>query len=295
METFNYLRAETLPQALAVMAQHGEYARPLSGGTDLILQLREGRRKAQLVLDIKPIAELNQVSFDPQAGLTIGAAVSCARLGQSPALLEHYPGLLDAVTLIGGTQIQGRASLGGNLCNASPAADSIPTLIVHSAVALIARLGSTRELPVAQFCVGPGQTALLPGELLVALRLPPPPAGFGAAYLRFIPRNEMDLAVAGVGAAVRLEGARRKTATIAGAWLALGAVGPTPIVVEGVGEALRGKPVNEEAVQTAAEMARAAARPIDDVRGTERQRRHLAAVLTRRALAIAIERATRQN
>lgn len=291
MESFEYLRVETLPRALAALAQYGEGARPLCGGTDLIVQLRENRRKAQVVLDIKPIPELNQIIYDSHTGLTIGAAVSCARLVKAPALVEHYPGLLDAATLIGGTQIQGRASLGGNLCNASPAADSIPALIVHDAAALIAGPTGARTLPVARFCVAPGRTALRPDELLVALRLPLPPAGFGAAYLRFIPRNEMDLAVAGVGAAVVLSEDGSRFTDVR---LALAAVGPTPIVVEGAGAALAGKPVDDQTIQLAAEMASAAARPIDDVRGKERQRRHLCAVLTRRALAIAIERAKKE-
>jgi carbon-monoxide dehydrogenase medium subunit len=291
LESFEYLRVETLPRALAALAQYGEGARPLCGGTDLIVQLRENRRKAQVVLDIKPIPELNQIIYDSHTGLTIGAAVSCARLVKAPALVEHYPGLLDAATLIGGTQIQGRASLGGNLCNASPAADSIPALIVHDAAALIAGPTGARTLPVARFCVAPGRTALRPDELLVALRLPLPPAGFGAAYLRFIPRNEMDLAVAGVGAAVVLSEDGSRFTDVR---LALAAVGPTPIVVEGAGAALAGKPVDDQTIQLAAEMASAAARPIDDVRGKERQRRHLCAVLTRRALAIAIERAKKE-
>jgi len=291
LETFDYLRVDTLPQALAALAQYGDGARPLCGGTDLIVQLRENRRKAQVVLDIKPIPELNEVSFDPDSGLTLGAAVSCARLAKEPVLLRRYPGLLDAATLIGGTQIQSRASLGGNLCNASPAADSIPALIVHQAVALIAGANGARELPVAQFCLAPGRTALQPGELLVALRLPPPPARFGAAYLRFIPRNEMDLAVAGVGAAVILS---EDGASFEEVRLALAAVAPTPLVVEGAGTKLKGMAVNDRSIQLAAELASAAARPIDDVRGKARQRIHLCGVLTRRALTIAIERARKE-
>ena len=185
-------------------------------------------------------------------------------------------------------QIQGRASVGGNLCNGSPAADSTPALIVHEAVCIIAGPQGMRELPVEQFCTAPGQTALQPDEFLVALRVPPVKAHFGAHYLRFIPRNEMDIAVVGAGAAVVLDEDRK---TFISARLALGAVAPTPLYVAEVGEFLAGKAAGAENILTAARMAQAAARPISDMRGTADQRKHLSLVLARRALNEAVRRA----
>jgi carbon-monoxide dehydrogenase medium subunit len=197
---------------------------------------------------------------------------------------------VDAARLIGGVQIQGRASLGGNLCNASPAADAIPALIVHSAVCDIALPQTRRRVPVEAFCVAPGKTVLGKGEFLASLQLPPTQPGFGAAYLRFIPRNEMDIAVVGVGASVQLDDTKRR---IVAARVALGAVAPTPLFVREAGDALVGAEANEAAYEQAAQIAQAAARPISDMRGTAEFRRHLVGVLTRRALATAAERAAR--
>lgn len=289
MQAFDYVRAQSAEQAVALLAEAGDSARVLAGGTDLLAQMKEGRRKVALVVDVKFIPELNELCYDPTEGLWLGAAVPCYRIYGNPAVAHAYPGLIDAASLIGGVQVQGRASLGGNLCNASPAADSIPALIVHSAVARIAGPGGRREVPVAAFCTGPGRTVLGPGELLVALHVPPPPPGFGAAYLRFIPRNEMDIAVTGAGASVQLDG---RGETIVAARVALGAVAPTPLYVEEAGDALVGRPVAEAeaAFAAAAEIARAAAVPIGDMRGTVAQRKHLSAVLTRRALRSALER-----
>lgn len=289
MQAFDYVRAQSTEQAVALLAEAGDQARVLAGGTDLLAQMKEGRRKVALVIDIKFIPELNELCYDPTEGLWLGAAVPCYRIYGNSTVARVYPGLVDAAALIGGVQVQGRASLGGNLCNASPAADSIPALIMHSAVARIAGPAGRREVPVEAFCTGPGRTVLGPGELLVALHLPPPRPGFGAAYLRFIPRNEMDIAVTGAGAAVQLDG---RGETIIAARVALGAVAPTPLYVKEAGDALIGRPVKEAeaAFARAAEIAQAAAAPIGDMRGTIAQRKHLAAVLTRRALRSALER-----
>jgi CO/xanthine dehydrogenase FAD-binding subunit len=290
LQAFDYIRAQSTEQAVALLAQAGDQARALAGGTDLLTQLKEGRRKVSLVVDIKFIPELNELCYDPTEGLWLGAAVPCYRIYNNHVVAHTYPGLIDAASLIGGVQIQGRASLGGNLCNASPAADSIPALIAHAAICRIAGPSGRREIPVETFCTGPGRTVLEAGEILVSLHLPPPRAGAGAAYLRFIPRNEMDIAVVGSGASVQLDEGGE---TIVSARVALGAVGPTPLYVEEAGDALAGRPVAhvEAAIAEAASLARAAARPIDDMRGTAAQRRHLAAVLTRRSLRIAIQRA----
>jgi len=290
MQPFRYIRAHNAEHAATLLQQQDGRARILAGGTDLIVALREHRIEADLLIDIKGIPEVDELSFTPADGLRIGAAVPCHRIYRHADVLYHYPGVIDAASLIGGIQIQGRASLGGNLCNASPAADSIPALIVHGAICDIALPQTRRRVPVEAFCVAPGKTVLGRGEFLASLHLPPPPPNFGAAYLRFIPRNEMDIAVVGVGAAVQLDEERRR---ILAARIALGAVAPIPLFVREAGDALIGAEVAEEAFARAAEIAQAAARPISDMRGTAAFRHHLVGVLTQRALAKAVERASR--
>ena len=288
MQAFSYVKAKTEAEAVSLLSSDGEGVRILGGGTDLIVQLREGRRQARLLVDVKGVPEANELACDSSAGLRLGAAVPCHRICGDAAVHQLYPGLMDAIALIGGTAIQGRASVGGNLCNASPAADSIPALIVHRAVCVIAGPDGRREAPVEDFCTAPGATVLQRGEFLLQVRVPSPPAGFSAAYLRFIPRNEMDIAVVGAGASVVLDasGARFVSARIA-----LCAVAPTPLFVAEAGEVLAGKAVTAQSIAEAARIAQSAARPITDMRGTAAQRKHLAAVLTRRALVKAIERA----
>jgi CO/xanthine dehydrogenase FAD-binding subunit len=287
MRAIQYAAPETLPDAVALLERYGAGARVLAGGTDLIVQAREHVRDVDVFVDAKRIPELMELSFDPARGLTLGAAVPCHRIYESAAVTRRYPGLVDAASIIGGTAIQGRASVGGNLCNAGPAADSTPALIVLSAVARIAGPRGERELAVEEFCTAPGVNALQPGELLVSLRLPPPRPGSGARYLRFIPRNEMDIAEVGAGASVELDAG----GTIRAARVALGAVAPRPLFVPEVGAALVGKAPSEEVFAAAGAVAQAAARPITDQRGTAEHRRHLVGVLTKRALRGAVERA----
>lgn len=288
MRAFEYVAVHTVAEATKLLTPNGREARVLAGGTDLIVQLRENRRTLDLVVDIKPIPEVNELAYSPEGGLRIGAAVPCFRIWNDPTVAALYPGLTDAVSLIGGIQIQARATIGGNLANASPAADSIPALIVHEALCDIAGQDGLRSIPVEALCIAPGQTSLQAGEFLVRLRVKPPERGFGAHYLRFIPRNEMDIAVVGAGAALTLEA---DGATIRSARVALGAVAPTPLLVSEAGAYLAGRAVSDESIERAGAIAAAAARPISDMRGTAAQRKHLAAVLTRRALQRAIERA----
>ncbi|HAJ36381.1 MAG TPA: carbon monoxide dehydrogenase [Chloroflexi bacterium] len=290
MQPFRYIRAQNVEHAATLLQQQDGRARILAGGTDLIVALRERRIAAELLIDIKGVPEVDELTYDAHDGLRLGAAVPCHRIYRHADVLRHYPGIVDAASLIGGVQIQGRASLGGNLCNASPAADSIPALIVHSAICDIALPQTRRRVPVEEFCVAPGKTVLARGEFLASLHLPPPPPGFGAAYLRFIPRNEMDIAVVGVGASVQLDADRRH---IVAARIALGAVAPTPLFVPEAGAALLGAAPDDAVFARAAELAQAAARPITDMRGTAEFRRHLVGVLTRRALAKAVERASK--
>jgi CO/xanthine dehydrogenase FAD-binding subunit len=286
MKAFDYSAPATVAEAVALLAEHGERARALAGGTDVIVQVREGRRDLDLLVDIKHIPELNALEFDAVRGLRFGAAVPCYRLAEHAGIARVYSGLVDAASLVGGTQIQSRASIGGNLCNASPAADTIPALIAAGAVCVIAGAKGNRELPAEAFCTAPGKTALGRGEILVSLRLPPPPPHTGSAYLRFIPRNEMDIAVVGVGVQVTLDDRGVCTA----ARIALAAVAPTPLLVPEAGAVLIGKAPAPTDINKAAALAQTAARPISDMRGDADYRRHLVGVLTKRALAIALER-----
>ena len=254
----------------------------------VVLAFLPAALETELVIDIKGIPEVSELSFDPVEGLRIGASVPCHRIYGDATVAARYPGIVDAASLIGGIQIQGRASLGGNVCNASPAADSIPALIAYGAICDIALPQTRRRVPVEDFCTAPGRTVLERGEFLASLHLPPPPPGFGAVYLRFIPRNEMDIAVVGVGVSVQLDESRQ---SIMSARVALGAVAPTPLLVPAAGDVLVGEKASDAVYARAAELAQAAARPISDMRGTAEYRRHLVGVLTRRALATAVVRA----
>ena len=288
MHAFDYATPESVADAVVMLSDHGENACVLAGGTDLIVQLRENRRRTDLVVDVKRIAELNELSYDAAEGLTIGAAVPCYRIYGDGEIAAAYPGLMDAARLVGGTGIQGRASLGGNLCNASPAGDTIPPMIVLGGEAGIAGPGGTRRVAVEDFCTAPGRTVLEDGEFLVSLHFPAPAANSGAFYRRFIPRNEMDIAVVGVGASVVLSG---DGSSFVSARIAVGAVAPTPLFVREAGDALAGQPVSDEAIRRAADIARDAARPISDMRGTAEYRKHLTSVLTRRVVEGAVQRA----
>ena len=202
MQDFEYIPAHTIAETVAVLARENGNARILAGGTDILVQLREGRRSTRVLVDVKRIPELSALSYDPARGLAIGAAVPCFKIVDFCRSQDIYPGLISAVELIGGVQIQGRATLGGNLCNASPAADTIPALIVHQALCRICGPAGYREVAVEDFCLSPGRTVLENSEFLVSITLPTVPRRFGAHYLRFTPRNEMDIAVAGAAAGV---------------------------------------------------------------------------------------------
>ena len=239
-------------------------------------------------MDVKSIPELNALSYDASKGLTLGAAVPCYKIYQDNTLAAAYPGLIDTAWLIGGIQIQGRASIGGNVCNAAPSGDSIPAVIALNGVCNIAGPNGTREMLAEDFCTAPGVNALQNGEMLVSISFPAPVAHSGANYQRFIPRNEMDIAVVGVGSSVVLDASGQNFVS---ARISLASVAPTPVFAKEAGDSLAGKAVSEEAIQQASELAMAAAVPINDMRGTIRQRTHLVGVFTRRTLNNAIERA----
>jgi len=291
MQSFDYIAPKNVDEVISLLASQNGNAKVLCGGTDLIVQLREGRRTTGLVVDVKNIPYLTQVTYD-ENGLRIGAAASCHQICSDPFVQKYYQGLIDGIHLIGGVQIQNRASVGGNLCNASPAADSIPALIVHNAICHITGQGSSRTLPVEEFCIAPGQNALKAGELLTHIQIPAPQKNFGASYLRFIPRNEMDIAVVGAGASAILDEDRKRFVAVR---IGLGAVAPTPLLATESGAFLSGKDLTRANIKEAARIAQSIAKPITDLRGTAEHRKHLCAVLVERALDIAIERAGGQH
>jgi xanthine dehydrogenase FAD-binding subunit len=288
VKDFDYAAPASLADATTLLAKSNGKARLLAGGTDIIVQLREGLRDADLVIDIKKIPELMELSYSPAKGLRLGASVPCYRIYDDAEISSAYPALADATRIVGGWQIQSRASVGGNLCNSSPAADTIPGLIALGATCHIASPGGTRELPVESFCTAPGRNALQPGELLVTLSFPPQQAKSSSAYERFIPRNEMDIAVVGAASSVQLSADGK---TIAAARIALAAVAPTPKFAAEASQWLAGKPATEETFAQAGELAKKVATPITDMRGTAEYRTHLVGVLVKRTLHKAAERA----
>ena len=215
MKWIDYARPGSVREAVDLLAEHGDRARILAGGTDILVQLRGGRFELDLLVDVKGIPELNEISYDSGSGLTLGAAVPCHKIYADATVNDVYPGIIDVATLIGGTQIQGRATFGGNLCNAAPSADSIPILIALHATAKVVGPDGTREFAVEDMCTAPGQNQLKRGEMLVSIHFPPPESGSGAHYMRFIPRNEMDIAVAGAGVSVVLDNGTLKEARVA--------------------------------------------------------------------------------
>ncbi len=281
-----YEAPNTTEAAVALLAGEQGLARVLAGGTDLLVQLRSGFTEPDLVVDLKRIAPMQTITAEA-GGFRIGAAVSAAQLGEHEGVCALWPGVVEASQLIGSSQIQNRASLAGNLCNASPAADSVPALVAADAVARIAGPDGRRELPVAEVAVAPGKTALATGELVESIFLPARPARAADAYLRFTPRTEMDIAVVGAGVSLALDadGICRE------ARVALGAVAERVLLVEEAATALIGSPVDDAALDALAMAASAACRPIDDKRGTIEFRTEVAGVLARRAARTALARA----
>ena len=286
MSSLQFEAPDTVEDAVRLLADADGEAKPLAGGTDLLVQLRTDFVRPGLIVDLKRIPALMDVTANGD-DIRVGAAVSGATLGKNEAVKAAWPGVVEALELIGSTQIQGRASLGGNLCNGSPAADSVPALIAAGAVCEIAGPNGARSVPVEDVITGPGQLSLTPGEIVVSFVMPKPPPRSGDAYLRFIPRTEMDIAVVGAGVALTLDNAGVCTH----ARLGLGAVAPTPLLVEDGAKALIGTTVNDDALANLAAAASAACNPIDDKRGTIEYRVKVAGVLARRAALIALERA----
>ena len=285
-----YEAPKTLEAAVGLLASTNGSARLLAGGSDLLVQMRTGRIAPELVIDLKCIPELIGIAEEP-AGFRFGAATPCMALVEHETFARACPGVIDGVKLIGSIQVKGRASVGGNVCNASPAADSVPALIAAGARAMIAGPNGKREVPVEDVATGPGKTSLGKGELVVSFLVPKGAARCGTAYLRFTPRTEMDIAVVSAGVALTLD----KEDFCRDARVSLGAVAERALVVPEAAAALIGTKVDAAALKRLAEAASAACRPIDDKRGTKEYRIKVAGVLARRAAEIALDRARRAN
>jgi carbon-monoxide dehydrogenase medium subunit len=289
MGAYAYKAPTSVDEAISVLeaeASAGNRTQILAGGTDVLVQMRSVDKEPRTLVDVKFIDEVNRLDIGADE-IYIGAAIPCAILNENEELKSIFPGLIESADLIGSTQIQGRASIGGNLCNSSPAGDTIPAIIVAGGICVIASKGGTKEVAAEDFVTGVGTNVLGQDELLLGLKFQRPPANSGDAYLRFIPRTEMDIAVAGAGVALTLD----SDGTCTAARVAIGAVAPTVLLVAAAAEALIGTQVDDAALQAAGAACTEAASPISDKRGTVEYRNKVVAVLCRRAGAIARDRA----
>ena len=290
MKEMRYEAPKTPEAAVALLAGAKGQARVLAGGTDLLIQMRGGRVEPELLVDVKGIAEMTSIA-DEGGGFRVGAAVSCMELVEHEAFAKAWPGVTEAVKLIGSIQVKGRATVGGNLCNASPAADSVPAMIAAGATVSIVGPTGRREARVGDIATEPGKTSLAKGEIVVSFLLPRRPLHSGDAYLRFIPRTEMDIAVVGAGVNLTLDG----KGVCSEARVSLGAVAERALLVSEAAAALIGTTVDAAALKRLGVAVSAACRPIDDKRGTKEYRIKVAAVMARRAAEIALDRARRNN
>ena len=288
LKWIDYSSPETLAEALSLLNEHQKDAGILAGGTDLIVKMRADRINPGQIIDIKSIPELNQVNINSNNDLTIGSAIPCYKIYNNDDIMNLRPELKDSASIIGGTQIQGRASFGGNICNAAPSADSVPLLISLGATCNVQSVNGERTIALEDLFSGPGQTVLEPNELLISITIPKKSDLSGANYIRFIPRNEMDIAVVGTGVSVTLSSNKKNFESVR---VSLASVGPTPIFVDGIDKEVSGQEINDESIRVVSNMAKNASKPISDMRGTAEFRQHLSEVLTRRALITAIERA----
>jgi len=303
MHRFQYFAPQSLDEAVTLLKERGDGVKLLAGGTDLLVQMKEAGVHPGSIVSLHALPELRGIEFDEAQGLRVGAAVDMAAIDSFPAVRERYAALADGAGIVGSVQTRNMATLGGNIANAAPSADTAPPLVVLDAVAQAVGPDGSREIAVGELFAGPGRTALDPHEVLVSFRLPTPPPHTGSVYQRHTPRKIMDIAA--VGVAIRLtlapdadtiSDAIRLTLapdadTISEAQICLGAVAPTVIRAPEAEEALVGRPASEEAFARAAELAQAAARPISDLRGSAEFRRHLVGIMTKRCLGIALQRA----
>ncbi len=290
MSEMRFEAPQTLAAAVALLAGANGVARVLAGGTDLLIQMRGGRVEPELLIDIKGIPEMTSITAE-NGGYRFGAAVTAMEMSEHKAFAKAWPGLTEAAMLIGSYQIKGRATVGGNLCNASPAADSVPALIAASAIASIVGPKGRREAKVEDIATGPGKNSLAKGEIVVSFLLPPRAAHASDAYLRFIPRTEMDIAVVGAGINLTLDA----KGVCSHARVVLGAVAERALLVQAAADALIGTTVDAAALERMGAAASAACKPIDDKRGTKAYRIKVAGVMARRAATIALDRARRNK
>jgi CO/xanthine dehydrogenase FAD-binding subunit len=290
MSQMRYEAPSTVAAAVALLAGANGHARVLAGATDLLVQMRSGRVQPELLVDVKGIPEMTSITQEGGA-FRFGAATNAMELVEHEAFAKAWPGVTEAVKLIGSIQVKGRATVGGNVCNASPAADSVPALIAAGAIAHVVGPNGAREAPVEEIATGPGKTSLAKGEIVTSFLLPKRPPQSGDAYLRFTPRTEMDIAVVGAGIDLTLDA----KGVCTHARVSLGAVAERALLVPEAAAALIGSKVDDAALLRLAEAASAACRPIDDKRGTKVYRIRVAGVLAKRAAAIALERAGRTN
>jgi len=289
LRPFGYHAPATLDEAVALLHELGEAGRPIAGGTDLVVQMKEGHTRfpyPDMVVSLQRVKGLRNIEFSEKDGLRIGAGATMSEVANHEAVLARYQALAEGAGVVGSLQTMNMGTIGGNVCNAAPSADTVPPLLAFDADAVIVGPNGRRSQPLREFFAGPGQTKLKPGELLAELRLPTPPANTGSAYLRHTPRKQMDIAVVGVAVTLTLDGQTVKRARVA-----LGAVAPTPLRAVSAESALEGKPASGETFATAAEAAVSDCSPIGDVRGSAEFRRHLVRVMTERMLKLAAERA----
>ena len=281
-----YMKAETARAAAVALAEEPGTARVLAGGTDLLVQMKSGTVQIDLVVDIKAIPGIRSITAEA-GGYRVGAAVSNSELREHAEVCALWPGVAEAAGLIGSTQVQGRCTMVGNLCNGSPAGDAVPALVAADAVVRIEGPEGSRDVPVGQIPVGPGRTSLKKGEIITSVLLPARPARSGDAYLRFIPRTEMDIAVAAAAVSLTLDA----SGTVTAARVALGAVAPKVVLVDAAAKAIIGTKLDAAAQAALTAACEAACAPIDDKRGTIEFRTSTAGVLARRAALIAYKRA----
>jgi CO/xanthine dehydrogenase FAD-binding subunit len=292
LKRFDYFAPDSLEQAIAILRERGDGGKVLAGGTDLLVQMKEAGLHPSYVVSLRRLRELRGITFDESRGLRIGATTTMAEIEQHPVVQRRYPVLVDSARILGSVQTRNMATLGGNVCNAAPSADTAPPLLVMGAQAEIAGGDGRRQVPLEGFFSGPGQTILGRDDILVSFVIPTPAPRTGAYYERHTTRAEMDIAVVGIAALVTLE---PKRDLIREARIGLGAVAPTAVRAPEAEASLAGQPPSEEALKRAAELAAAAARPISDVRGSAAFRRYLVGVMTVRCLRQAVERARSQG
>jgi carbon-monoxide dehydrogenase medium subunit len=287
MNRFAYREAQTVQEAIDMLRQE-EGGRIVAGATDVLMRWRQGAWKPRYVLNIKRIPGLDEVSYSPDSGLSLGPLVTIRTLERHALIQAHYPALTQAATAFAGVQIRHLATIGGNVCNASPAGDTLPALLAYGAECRIVGPEGERLLPLQDFIVGPGRTVLQPAELLVGVRLPPPGPRCGALYVKHSPRSTMDIATVGVASVISLAAGHETCQNIK---ITLGAVAPTVVRATAAEALLRGQPVSPERLQQAADAAVEAAQPIDDIRGTAAHRRRIIAPLVQRTLHYAVQMA----